>query len=143
MSVITNIHAREVLDSRGNPTVQVEVFTELGGYGSAIAPSGASTGILEAHELRDKGTKYAKNWFGGKGVMTTVDNVNNKLAQKLIGIEVTEQRFIDFTMIKVDGTKNKSKIGANGILAVSLAVAKSCCWWTRPTSIQIYWWNKR
>lgn len=125
MSAISKIHAREVLDSRGNPTVQVEVFTELGGYGSAMAPSGASTGMLEAHELRDKGTKYESNWFGGKGVMTAVDNVNTLIAPELEGIEVTKQRLIDRTMIQVDGTKNKSKIGANGILAVSLAVAKA------------------
>jgi len=125
MSKITKIHAREVLDSRGNPTIQVEVETELGGRGSAMAPSGASTGILEAHELRDKGTKYEKNWFGGKGVMTAVDNVNNSIAKALIGFEVTEQRKVDFSMIKLDGTPNKSKLGANAILAVSLAVAKA------------------
>ena len=125
MSAITKIHAREVLDSRGNPTVQAEVWTALGGYGSAMSPSGASTGILEAHELRDKGTKYANNWFGGKGVMNAVDNVNKKLAPKLEGLEVTEQRLIDVTMNKIDGTKNKKSIGANAILAVSLAVAKA------------------
>jgi len=125
MSAITNIHAREVLDSRGNPTIQVEVNTELGGHGSAMAPSGASTGILEAHELRDGGTKYAKNWFGEKGVMTAVDNVNKKISPKLIGMEVSEQRNIDYTMIKLDGSKNKKNLGANAILAVSLAVAKA------------------
>ena len=125
MSQITKVHAREVLDSRGNPTVQVEVYSEFGGYGSAMAPSGASTGILEAHELRDKGTKYANNWFGGKGVMTAVNNVNNKIAKALIGVEVTEQRLIDMTMIELDGTKNKKNLGANAILAVSLAAAKA------------------
>ena len=125
MSQITKVHAREVLDSRGNPTIQVEVYTEFGGYGSAMAPSGASTGILEAHELRDKGTKYADNWFGAKGVMTAVDNINKKIAQKLIGIDVTEQRLVDMTMIKLDGTKNKKNLGANAILAVSLATAKA------------------
>ena len=125
MSQITNIHAREVLDSRGNPTVQVEVYTELGGYGSAMAPSGASTGILEAYELRDKGTKYANNWYGAKGVKTAVNNVNNKISQKLIGIEVTEQRLVDMTMIKLDGSKNKKNLGANAVLAVSLATAKA------------------
>ncbi len=125
MSEIIKIHGREVLDSRGNPTVQVEVYTEIGGYGSAMAPSGASTGILEAHELRDKGTKYAKNWFGAKGVMTAVDNVNKKIAPRLIGMEVTEQRLIDLSMIKLDGSKNKKNLGANAILAVSLAVAKA------------------
>ena len=126
MSKISQINAREILDSRGNPTIQVEVKTELGGFGSAIAPSGASTGMLEAHELRDKGTKYANNWFGAKGVMTAVDNVNKKIANILVDkFEITEQRKIDFAMIKLDGTKNKSKLGANAILAVSLAVAKA------------------
>ena len=125
MSQITKIHAREVLDSRGNPTVQVEVYTEFGGYGSAMAPSGASTGILEAYELRDKGTKYESNWFGGKGVQTAVNNVNEKLAPKLVGIEVTEQRLVDMTMIEIDGTVNKKNIGANAILATSLATAKA------------------
>ncbi len=130
MSAIKKIHAREVLDSRGNPTVQVEVTTELGGFGSAIVPSGASTGVLEALELRDGQAKGAtaalKNaWFGGKGVMTAVNNVNKTIAPKLIGIEVTKQRLIDMTMIKLDGTKNKSKLGANAILGVSLAVLKA------------------
>ena len=114
-----------MLDSRGNPTIQAEVYTEFGGYGSAMAPSGASTGILEAHELRDKGTKYASNWFGAKGVMTAVDNVNKKIAPKLIGMDVTEQRLIDMTMIKLDGSKNKKNLGANAILAISLATAKA------------------
>lgn len=125
MSQIIKIHGREVLDSRGNPTIQVEVHTEFGGFGSAIAPSGASTGILEAHELRDKGTKYEKNWFGGKGVMSAVNNVNDKIAPKLIGMEVTKQRLVDLTMINLDGTKNKKNLGANAILAVSLATAKA------------------
>ena len=125
MSKIVKVHAREILDSRGNPTVQVEVFTELGGKGSAIAPSGASTGILEAHELRDKGTEFESNWFGGKGVMTAVNNVNSEIADALEGLEVTEQRLIDLTMNAVDGTENKSRLGANAILAVSLAVAKA------------------
>ena len=125
MSQIISIHALEVLDSRGNPTIQVTVKTEFGGVGSAIAPSGASTGMLEAHELRDKGTKFESNWFGGKGVMTAVNNVNSIIAPKLVGMEVTKQRLIDMTMIKLDGTKNKSKLGANAILAVSLAVAKA------------------
>ena len=125
MSKIIKIHGREVLDSRGNPTVQVEVYTEIGGFGSAISPSGASTGTLEAHELRDKNTKYEKEWFNQKGVMTAVENVNNKIAPKIEGLEVTKQRFIDETMIKLDGSKNKKNLGANSILAVSLAVAKA------------------
>ncbi|WP_322912949.1 phosphopyruvate hydratase [Mycoplasmopsis felis] len=125
MSAIKKIHAREVLDSRGNPTVQVEVYTELGGYGSAMVPSGASTGSREALELRDKGSKYENNWFGGKGVMLAVDNVNQQIAPKIQGIEVTEQRLIDQTMIKLDGTPTKSKLGANAILGVSLAIARA------------------
>lgn len=125
MSAIKKIHAREVLDSRGNPTVQVEVYTQLGGYGSAMVPSGASTGSREALELRDKGSKYENNWFGGKGVMLAVDNVNNIIAPAVIGYEVTKQRKIDQLMIALDGTATKSKLGANAILGVSLAVARA------------------
>ncbi|MBN4084142.1 phosphopyruvate hydratase [Mycoplasma sp. CSL10166] len=125
MSKISKIHAREVLDSRGNPTVQVEVYTELGGYGSAMVPSGASTGSREALELRDKGSKYESNWFGGKGVMLAVDHVNNDIAPVIEGLEVTDQRLVDQTMIKLDGTPTKSKLGANAILGVSLATARA------------------
>ncbi|MGZ9763368.1 phosphopyruvate hydratase [Mycoplasma sp. 5912] len=125
MSAIKKIHAREVLDSRGNPTVQVEVTTELGGFGSAMVPSGASTGSREALELRDKDSKYEKNWFGGKGVMLAVDHVNQIIAPAIEGIEVTEQRLIDQRMIILDGTPTKSKLGANAILGVSLAVARA------------------
>ncbi|RMX36125.1 phosphopyruvate hydratase [Mycoplasmopsis fermentans] len=125
MSAIYKIHSREILDSRGNPTVQVEVWTEAGGYGLANVPSGASTGSKEALELRDQGTKYEKNWFGGKGVMTAVDHVNKDIAPKLLGMEVTDQRAIDMKMIKLDGTATKSKFGANAILGVSLAVARA------------------
>ena len=125
MSAIIEIHAREILDSRGNPTVQVEVISEMGGFGSAIVPSGASTGTREALELRDQNSvKYKNNWFGGKGVMTAVDNINTKIANELVGLEVTDQRLIDELMIKLDGTPTKSKLGANAILGVSLAVAK-------------------
>lgn len=125
MSAIISVHAREVLDSRGNPTVQVEVTSEFGGFGSAIVPSGASTGTREALELRDQSSaKYKNNWYGGKGVMLAVDNVNNKIAPEIIGIDVTNQRLIDEIMIKLDGTATKSKLGANAILGVSLAVAK-------------------
>lgn len=125
MSEITKIHAREVLDSRGNPTVQVEVWTAFGSYGSAMVPSGASTGTREALELRDQGSKYEKNWFGGKGVMLAVDNVNKAIAPELLGLEVSNQRAVDKLMIKLDGTKNKEKFGANAILGVSLAVARA------------------
>lgn len=125
MSTIIKVHAREVLDSRGNPTVQVEVYTELGGFGTAIVPSGASTGTREALELRDQGTEFESNWFGGKGVATAVSNVNEKLAAVVEGMEVTDQRAIDFAMINLDGTEFKSNLGANAILGVSLAVAKA------------------
>ncbi|MGL5205168.1 MAG: phosphopyruvate hydratase [Metamycoplasmataceae bacterium] len=125
MSAIINIHAREVLDSRGNPTVQVEVHTEMGGFGTAIVPSGASTGSREALELRDKGSKYEKNWYGGKGVMLAVDNVNQIIAPALLGLDVINQRFIDETMIRLDETPSKKKLGANAILGVSLAVIKA------------------
>lgn len=125
MSAIKKIHAREVLDSRGNPTVQVEVYTELKGYGSAMVPSGASTGSREALELRDKGSKFESNWFGGKGVMQAVENVNKLIAPALVGFEVTDQRQVDLAMKALDGTKNKEKLGANAILGVSLAVARA------------------
>ncbi len=125
MSAIINVHAREVLDSRGNPTIQVEVYTEMGGFGTAIVPSGASTGSREALELRDKGSKYESNWFGGKGVMLAVDNVNNKIASEIIGIDATDQRLIDELLIRLDGTPTKAKLGANAILGVSLAVMKA------------------
>jgi enolase len=121
MSVITDIHAREVLDSRGNPTVEAEVYTEVGGYGRAIVPSGASTGEHEAVELRDGD----ENRFGGKGVLKAVDNVNGEIAKAVIGLDVTDQRLIDQTMIKLDGTPNKGRLGANAILSVSLASARA------------------
>ena len=119
MSVITDILAREVLDSRGNPTVEVEVYTEMGGFGRAIVPSGASTGEHEAVELRDGD----KSRFMGKGVLTAVDNVNNQISKAVIGLDVTDQREIDKTMIELDGTENKGNLGANAILGVSLAAA--------------------
>ncbi|MFV8499845.1 phosphopyruvate hydratase [Mycoplasma sp. VS424B] len=125
MSAITKIHAREILDSRGNPTVEVEVFTEFGGYGIAKVPSGASTGSREALELRDKGSEFEGNWFGGKGVMLAVNHVNNDIVSHILGMEVTDQRKIDMKMIELDGTENKSKFGANAILGVSLAVARA------------------
>ncbi|WP_423479156.1 phosphopyruvate hydratase [Mycoplasmopsis bovis] len=125
MPIIERIQAREILDSRGNPTVQVEVTTDYEITGVANVPSGASTGSREALELRDKGTKYEGNWFGGKGVMTAVDNVNEKIAPELIGMSVFDQRAIDKLMIELDGTATKSKLGANAILGVSLAVARA------------------
>ncbi|MDC8937073.1 phosphopyruvate hydratase [Metamycoplasma hyosynoviae] len=124
MSKIVKINAYEVLDSRGNPTIKVELTTEKA-YAEALVPSGASTGSKEALELRDKGTKYEKNWFGGKGVQTAVDNVNNIIAKKLIGKCSLQQAEIDKLMIELDGTPTKSKLGANAILGVSLAIAKA------------------
>ncbi|QJG66224.1 phosphopyruvate hydratase [Mycoplasma phocoeninasale] len=124
MSKIMKINAYEVLDSRGNPTVKVELMTEAA-YSEALVPSGASTGSKEAVELRDKNTKYEKNWFGGKGVQTACDNVNNIIANKLINEDVLNQEKIDQIMIDLDGTATKSKLGANAILAVSLAVARA------------------
>lgn len=121
MPFITDIYAREVLDSRGNPTVEVEVYTDSGAFGRAIVPSGASTGEHEAVELRDKD----KNRYLGKGVEKAVKNVNDVIAPEIIGFHVTEQNSIDLKMIELDGTKNKGKLGANAILGVSMAVAKA------------------
>ncbi|MGB6084737.1 phosphopyruvate hydratase [Moheibacter sp.] len=118
MSIITQIHARQILDSRGNPTVEVDVVTESGILGRAAVPSGASTGEYEAVELRDGGSAFL-----GKGVQNAVKNVNEIIARELIGYSVFEQVLIDQTMIELDGTENKSKLGANAILGVSLAVA--------------------
>ncbi len=121
MSEIVGVHAREVLDSRGNPTVEVEVLLESGATGRAIVPSGASTGEREALELRDG----EKDRYLGKGVLKAVDNVNSIIAKELIGIESQNQREIDYLLIELDGTENKSKLGANAILGVSMAVASA------------------
>ncbi|WP_024770853.1 phosphopyruvate hydratase [Aquimarina macrocephali] len=120
MSVIINIHARQILDSRGNPTVEVDVITENGVLGRAAVPSGASTGEHEAVELRDGGAAYM-----GKGVFKAVENVNTIIAEELLGYSVFDQNLLDQTMIQLDGTSNKSKLGANAILGVSLAAAKA------------------
>lgn len=121
MSIITDIYAREVLDSRGNPTVEVEVYTEEDAFGRGIVPSGASTGEHEAVELRDGDN----NRYQGKGVQQAVSNVNNLIAKEIVGYDVTDQRSIDERMIALDGTKNKGKLGANAILGVSIAVARA------------------
>ncbi|WP_297377297.1 phosphopyruvate hydratase [uncultured Helcococcus sp.] len=121
MGYITDIYARQVLDSRGNPTVEVEVFTDLGGFGRALVPSGASTGQFEAVELRDGD----KSNYLGKSVLTAVDNVNTEIAEEIIGFDVFEQVAIDRAMIELDGTHNKGRLGANAILAVSMAVARA------------------
>lgn len=121
MSKIAEITAREILDSRGNPTVEVDVITESGWVGRAIVPSGASTGSREALELRDKDPKR----FGGKGVLQAVTNVNTIAGPKLIGFEVTDQMGIDGALIELDGTENKSKLGANATLGISMAAARA------------------
>ena len=121
MSYIASIYARQILDSRGNPTVEVDILTENERLGRAAVPSGASTGIHEAVELRDN----KKNYYGGKSVLKAVNNVNTVLAETLVGWDVADQTGIDAMMIELDGTANKSKLGANAILAVSLAVAKA------------------
>jgi enolase len=121
MSFIENIQARQILDSRGNPTVEVDVVTENGFLGRAAVPSGASTGENEAVELRDGD----KSKYLGKGVLNAVDNVNEKIAEELIGLSVFDQKLIDKIMIELDGTETKSNLGANAILGVSLAVAKA------------------
>jgi enolase len=121
MSLIENIHARQIFDSRGNPTVEVDVTTENGYLGRAAVPSGASTGVHEAVELRDGD----KTQYMGKGVLNAVDNVNSKIATEIIGMSVLDQRLLDKTLIDLDGTENKSILGANAILGVSLAAAKA------------------
>ncbi len=121
MSLIESIHARQILDSRGNPTVEVDVYTTSGAYGRAAVPSGASTGTHEAVELRDGDKKK----YMGKGVLKAVENVNTKIASEVVGLTVFDQTLIDKVMIELDGTANKAKLGANAILGTSLAVAKA------------------
>ena len=118
MTIIVDVVGRQILDSRGNPTVEVEVELESGAAGRAAVPSGASTGEFEAVELRDGGEEY-----GGKSVHQAVDNVNNEIAEELLGLDATDQRIVDQTLIALDGTPNKAKLGANAILGASLAVA--------------------
>ena len=121
MSLIVSVHAREILDSRGNPTIEVEVTTQSGYFGRAAVPSGASTGENEALELRDGD----KSRYLGKGVLKAVNNVNNVIAEEIIGMDATDQKGIDYKMLEIDGTPSKSNLGANAILGVSLAVAKA------------------
>src|SRR6187431_191090 len=121
MSLIESIHARQILDSRGNPTIEVDLITESGAFGRAAVPSGASTGTHEAVELRDNDKKK----FGGKGVQKAVDNVNTKIAAEIVGFDVFDQNLLDKIMIELDGTPNKGKLGANAILGTSLAIAKA------------------
>ena len=121
MSYIEEVYAREILDSRGNPTVEVEVYLEDGSVGSAAVPSGASTGEHEAVELRDDD----KDRYLGKGVLKAVQNVNDVIADEIIGLDATEQPYIDNIMIELDGTENKGNLGANAMLGASMAVAKA------------------
>ena len=121
MAMITEVYAREILDSRGNPTVEVEVCLEDGSMGRAAVPSGASTGVHEAVELRDGD----KERYLGKGVTKAVENVNDIIAEAIIGLEATRQTEIDELLVRLDGTPNKGRLGANAILGVSMAVAKA------------------
>ena len=121
MAKIKQLVAREILDSRGNPTVEVEVKLESGAVGRAGVPSGASTGAYEAHELRDKDISR----YGGKGVLIAIKNIHEEMAPKMLGMEVSSQTALDQFLLELDGTKNKSRLGANAILGVSLAVAKA------------------
>src|SRR3954465_15538848 len=121
MSSIVDVVAREILDSRGNPTVEADVLIESGVMGRAAVPSGASTGSREALQLRDPG----KNRYGGKGVLRAVENINTEISEAIMGLDAQEQSFIDNTLIDLDGTETKSRLGANSMLAVSMAVAKA------------------
>ena len=130
MSEIVDIHARQILDSRGNPTVEVDVTLEDGSFGRAAVPSGASTGAYEAHELRDGGEEYF-----GKGVMDAVDAVNGEIANELEGLDATDQRLVDGLMLELDGSDNKKRLGANAILGVSMANAKAAA---ESTGLSLY-----
>src|SRR5213593_915811 len=121
MSSIVDVVAREILDSRGNPTVEADVLIESGVMGRAAVPSGTSTGSREALELRDQD----KARYGGKGVLKAVEHINTEISEAIMGLDAQEQSFIDKTLVELDGTDNKSRLGANAILAVSMAVAKA------------------
>ena len=133
MGKITHIHGREILDSRGNPTLEVEVTTDGGAVGRASVPSGASTGEHEAAELRDKDPKR----YGGKGVLKAASHVNGPLRERLIGFDVAEQEGVDRAMIEADGTPNKSKFGANALLGISLANCRAAA---KEQKIPLYQW---
>src|SRR5207248_1844725 len=132
LSAIASVHARQILDSRGNPTVEVDVRLESGAFGRAAVPSGASTGQLEAVELRDGGGAY-----GGKGVTKAVANVEGELAAAVRGIDAEDQEAVDRGMIELDGTPNKGRLGANAVLGVSLAVAKAAA---ADAGVPLYRW---
>ena len=135
MSNIAAIHAREVLDSRGNPTIEAEVFLADGAMGRAIVPSGASTGEHEAVELRDEDT----NRFLGKGVLKAVENVNGEIAEALANWDGFDQRGLDAKMIELDGTENKGRLGANAILGVSMAAARASAASSRYAALPLSW----
>ncbi len=120
MTLIVDVLSREILDSRGNPTVEVDIVLEDGSFGRAAVPSGASTGAHEAVELRDGGARYL-----GKGVQKAVEHVVTEISEAIVGMDAEDQRAVDQVMLELDGTKNKSRLGANAILGVSLAVAKA------------------
>src|SRR5688500_15642620 len=130
MASIAAVGAREILDSRGNPTVEVEVILDSGAVGRAAVPSGASTGAFEAVELRDGGKRY-----GGKGVQKAVQHVNTELRDDLLGLDAVDQRSVDGAMVELDGTDNKGRLGANAILGVSLACAKAAA---REVGVPLY-----
>ncbi|MBF1237455.1 MAG: phosphopyruvate hydratase, partial [Lautropia mirabilis] len=121
MSTIVDIIGREIIDSRGNPTVECDVLLESGVMGRAAVPSGASTGSREAIELRDGDAKR----YGGKGVLKAVENINTEISEAVLGLDATEQAYVDRTLIELDGTDNKANLGANAMLAVSMAVARA------------------
>ena len=121
MSTIVDIIGREIIDSRGNPTVECDVLLESGVMGRAAVPSGASTGSREAIELRDNDAKR----YGGKGVLKAVENINTEISEAVLGLDATEQAYVDRTLIELDGTDNKANLGANAMLAVSMAVARA------------------
>lgn len=130
-TTIQKIHAREILDSRGNPTVEADIMLHDGTRAKAAVPSGASTGKHEAFELRDRDPKH----YGGKGVLTAVANVNEPIANALIGLDASNQELIDQTMIELDGTPNKARLGANAILSVSMAAARAAA---QAAGLQLY-----
>lgn len=133
MSDILDVYGREVLDSRGNPTVEVEVVLEDGSFGRAMVPSGASTGAFEACELRDGD----KGRYLGKGVSQAVEHVNNECADAVVGLDAFDQRAVDAALIAADGTPNKTKLGANAILGVSLAVARAAAESAGPVAVPV------
>ena len=136
MSIITDVYAREILDSRGNPTVEVEVVLDDGSFGRAAVPSGASTGALEAVELRDADSaRHLGPRYLGKGVRAAVDNVNDVISEEIVGLDASDQRSVDGALIALDGTPNKAKLGANAILGVSLAVARAAA---ESTELTLY-----